>query len=930
MNIPSATFRIQFNAGFGFQKAIETLRYLSLLGVSHIYASPIFKAKKGSDHGYDIVDPRALNPELGQESDFRRLIEEAHKNQLFWLQDIVPNHMSFDSANTFLMDVFEKGRLSRYYSYFDIDWDSPDESLKGKILAPFLDKPYAQCLLGHEINLVFRPEGMGIKYMSFIFPLNVKSYSRVFGLDRQDDLRRAFGENTSDLERYTQALSFLRDAEAGKGLEAEYENISQSKKTLWDIYNSNESARRFIDEKIDFYNGKQNITENFDALDELLTEQFFRLSYWKIAGETINYRRFFTIDGLVSVRVEDELVFDSTHEFIFRLINEGAFDALRVDHVDGIYSPRTYLERLRKKTPDAYIVVEKILGSGEKIPGDWPVQGTTGYDYLNCANSVFCDTKNAEKFTRTYHRFTGTSYDYGTLVRERKKMILEKDMGSSVEMLVALLRQIAAKDKYGRDFTLFRLRNAFIELLTNFPVYRTYICGETVAESDKNYLKYALDRAKENAYSFFYELNYIERVLLEYNSPQTPPAIKEIRMRLLMGIQQYTATLMAKGFEDTILYIHNNLISLNEVGGRPDIFGISKEEFHEFNQKRFKEAPYSMNAGSTQDTKRGEDARGRINALSEFPGEWGAAVKRWSAKNKKFKKKYGEFKAPDENDEYFIYQTLVGAFPFEEAELPSFRERVREYIIKAAREAKRHTFWTKPDEDYENACIGFVEGLLRENSAFLKEFLPFHKKIAFYGIFNSLSQVVMRITSPGIPDFYQGSELWDFDFVDPDNRRPVDFKKRMSILDELAGRQGDIPSLIEDLFAAKEDARIKLFLIYRLLNARRKRADIFLNGAYTPLNTKGKFAENIIAYMRSSGSGRVLVAVPRFLSAVVKEDKLPLGEPAWQETSIILPKDAAGRYEDAISENSIICSGELKAGDAFRYFPACVLAALPE
>ena len=927
MHLPRATYRIQFSPQFGFKQAKEILGYLSDLGISDLYASPIFKARKGSNHGYDIVDPNQLNPQLGTDEDFRFLIDEAKKLGIFWLQDIVPNHMAYDSQNEMLMDVLENGKDSEYYNFFDIDWDHNYENLRSRVLAPFLGKFYAGALENGEISLKYDEKGLSINYYEQRLPLRVGSYVRALEHNIKT-LEERLDSSNADFIKLLGIINLFKSLSSQYGDIRQSEQVRHAKKMLWSLYSDNTVIKQFIDESITLFNGTKGKPESFDALDKLISEQLFRLSFWKVASEEINYRRFFTINELVSVRVEDQAVYSHTHQLIFRLIQDGLVCGLRVDHIDGLFDPTQYLKRLRQDVGDAFIVVEKILAPLESLPQSWPIQGSTGYDFLNYVNGAFCNTSARRAFAKLYGSFAGMRMTYEELAIEKKRVIISKHLAGNIDNLAQLLKRISSRDKYGRDMTLYGLRRALVEVMAVFGVYRTYIDRQGARQEDIQYLRQAIERAAERLPGYFYEINFIGKfLLLQYNGAVSEED-KEQWIDFVMNFQQYTAPLMAKGFEDTVLYIYNPLISLNEVGGSPERFGFSREEFHRFNQGAMQYARYSLNATATHDTKRGEDVRARINVLSEMPQEWEQHLKQWVKFNRKFKKTVHGYRAPEANDEYLLYQTLLGACP-PEGITQEFRERVKNYLIKAVREAKLHTAWIKPDTDYENACSSFLERILADDdeNEFLKTFIPFQKKISFYGIFNSLSQALLKIASPGIPDFYQGTELWDFNLVDPDNRRPVDFEKRKSFFNEMQTKKGDLPGLIKDLFVHKDDGRIKLFTIYRLLKARNRFKELFENGEYIPLKAEGKYQDNIIVFARQDHNSCCIVLAPRFLSMIVKEDELPLGESIWQDTVIFLPDEFPSEWASILTEQKLRVDKILNIGNVLDIFPVSLLIA---
>jgi len=907
---------------------MEVLPYLGDLGISDIYASPIFRARRGSSHGYDVVDPNQLNPELGTQSHFEQLVRELKTYGMGWLQDIVPNHMAFDYENQILVDVLENGESSKYFGFFDIEWDHPYESIKKRLLAPLLGRFYGESLEEGEIRLRYTKNGFSLKYYNQVLPLRVESY--VYLLTYQlHVLKEKLGPDHPDYVKLLGILYVLKTLPSREDMNERYDQIRFIKTTLWELYSGNQDIKKFIKENIRTFNGKRGNPESFNLLNDLLSEQLFRLSFWKVATEEINYRRFFNINELLSLRVEDDEVFNHTHSLIFRLIEEEKITGLRIDHIDGLYDPRNYLARIREKAGELYIVVEKILDLEEELPSFWSVQGTTGYDFLNYVNGLFCRREHERQFNRIYSNLTGHSTTYDELVSEKKRLILGKHMAGDVDNLAHLMKAISSRDRHGSDITIYGLKRALVEVMAQFPVYRTYIGKEVSRQTDPSYIEEAIERAKGSSPGLLNELQFIERFLLLDFGDYLSEEDKNQWIHFVRRFQQFTGPLMAKGFEDTTLYVYNRLLSLNEVGGNPYRFGISMGEFHHFIEKRAALWPHSLNATSTHDTKRGEDVRARLNVLSEMPKEWERNIRAWSKINGKWKRKVYGRSVPDRNDEYFLYQTLVGAFPFYGGEeLHTFRERVKEYIIKAVREAKVHTAWLKPDTDYENAFLSFVEEVLspHEGNSFLGEFIAFQKKVAPYGMFNSLSQTLIKIASPGVPDFYQGTELWDLNLVDPDNRRPVDFEKRRRFLGHIRKRQdGDILDLISELLRTKEDGGIKLFLIYRGLKVRNKHPEVFQKGAYIPLEAAGKFKDHVIAFGRNHQGKWAVTIVPRFLTPVIKEGEDPLGQEVWDDTCIHLPEGVSHQWKNVITSQWVNSEGKLTIGEALKHFPVALL-----
>ena len=928
MHIPSATYRIQFSPQFTFDDGRKIIGYLKDLGITDIYASPVFKARKGSLHGYDVVDPNTFNPELGGEKPWRFLMGGLAANRMGWIQDIVPNHMAYDYANTMLMDVMEWGPKSAFYDFFDIDWHHAYESLRGKLLAPFLGKYYGECLEGEEIRLDFDDGEITVRYHGIKFPLRMESYFTVLKENIEGKNREPFsapaklGECLLPLQRlFESQIPMLMEKLKDEGVRV--------KKCMGELAKKDSSVAAYIQGRMPLFNGGKGNPEGFNRLDRLLSEQHFRLSFWKVATEEVNYRRFFNLNELICLRTEEDKVFDHINGLVFRMMEEAGFSGLRIDHIDGLYDPASYLNKLRAKNRDMFLVAEKILALDEDIPDNWPVQGTTGYDALNRINGIFCKRENEKKIDRIYTRFTGETTSFPELVSQKKRMIIGKHMAGDVDNLAHAVKRIAGRYRSGRDITLYGLRRAIVEIMTHFPVYRTYRSLRFFREKDKEVIGRAVDDAGKRIPEFHFELEFIRRLLLEDPEDSLPQEDKSCWLEFVMRLQQFTGPLMAKGFEDTVLYIFNRLLSLNEVGGDPGTFGLRIEDFHSFNRKRSQRRPHAMTATATHDTKRGEDVRARLNVLSEIPDEWSKRIRSWRRMNRNIKKKVKGIPVPEKDDEYFLYQSLVGAFPFEKTEWPSFKERMKAYTVKAVREAKIHTAWLKPDTEYEQAFQDFVDSILTPSSrnAFFRDLQEFQKEISYFGVFNSLSQVLLKMTVPGVPDFYQGTELWDLSLVDPDNRRPVDYKKRGALLNRVIERtKKDILELIAEIISGPGDGRPKLFLIHRILQLRRRHADVFRRGEYIPLETGGKHKSHIAAFMKIFDGTRAVSIVPRFLTSLIAGGELPLGQKVWGDTSVLISEEFAGRWENAVTGRAVISTGAaLPAAEVFAHFPAAVL-----
>lgn len=955
MRIPIATYRLQLTAAFGFEQALEIISYLADLGISDIYASPIFKARKGSLHGYDVVDQNQINPDLGTKDDFRNLMEAVKARGLGWIQDIVPNHMAYCQENALLWDVLEKGESSGYFNFFDIFWDHPCGDLRGRLLAPFLGKMYYEALEGGEIKLEIAPDGLVARYYDLKLPLKPESVQEIL-----------YGALT----------------EVGSGLGAGLDE-DDLKRGLWEIYSWDEDFKELFDSALGKINGIRGKPESFDALDRILSDQRFKLSFWKVASQEVNYRRFFTINEIIALRSDLDEVFYHTHSLILDMAARGDVTGLRIDHIDGLRDPAAYLRKLREIAGDKYIVVEKILSREERLPS-WPIQGTTGYDFLNILGGVLVNREAGGDFERIYSGFTSLNMSYGETVYQKKKAVLEKEMAGDVENLSFILKKISAGDRHGRDITHAGLTNALAEIMAIFPVYRTYGSSEGFRPEDRSILTDVIRRAKDRNPELKKELEFVKHYLLletgemeekkgnlsegggkggsrknGVNSEETRERRNSAdglgtdrnevpgkdRSQFLLRLQQFTGPLMAKGFEDTLLYNYNRLISLNEVGGSPDRFGATPDEFHNFLTERAMLWPASMNATATHDTKRGEDARARINVLSEIPEEWQRALEAWSSMNKGKKKEVKGRRLPGKDDEYFLYQTLLGSLPFYADEYPSFEERAVDYLIKAAREAKVHSGWEKPDTYYEEAMTTFFNDILRRagDNPFPSYLWKLLRKVEHHGILNSLAQTLIKITAPGVPDFYQGTELWDLSFVDPDNRRPVDFKIRKAYLEDIMEREGkDMAGLVSELLYLARDGRVKMFLIHRALKARRVLSELFLHGDYLPIYAQGSRRKNIIAFARRSkeDSGTwALTIIPRITTDLVDLGEYPMGIGIWKDTFLALPEGAPEQWVNALTGEKIVeegkkgrheavgSGGKLLLGKALSKFPVALLLA---
>ena len=926
MRIPLSTYRLQFSSAFTFALARPVIAYLAALGITTVYASPVFQAKRGSTHGYDIINPRQLNSELGTAGDFEELTAQARAHGLSWLQDIVPNHMAYNGENEYLIDILENGEQSDYFSFFDIDWRYPYDTMKGRILAPFLGKFYGECLESGEITLQYGEEGLSIRYYGLHFPLRRESYVKVLSHELSS-LKRELGDSDQDLIDFLGVLYSFKNLQQKADIQELRAYLLVAKNMLWRLYQKNPAIRSYLDRAVALLNGKPGNPESFNSLDRLLSEQLFRLSFWKVASEELNYRRFFTVNDLISLRVEDDAVFERTHALIIELVERGVVSGLRVDHIDGLFDPSRYLRKLRDRAKDAYIITEKILAFGEMLPSGWPVQGTTGYDYLNCVNLVFWDRTNEHSFNLIYRDFAGVTAFFSELSVEKKMLIIGKYMAGDVDNLARLIKNISSRDRQGTDITLYGLKRALVEILASFPVYRTYVNYETYSDTDRARINEALRKAKRANPLYMHELNFIEKFLTLRYYEYLNEDDKKQWIYFVMRFQQFTGPLMAKGVEDTLLYVYNRSIGLNEVGGSPEVFGIDPPEYHSIAARRGETYPHTLNATATHDTKRGEDTRARLAVISELPDEWAKCVFRWRKLNRKKKAAEQGKEYPAPNDEYFLYQSLIGHFPFYDTQFPAFMERLKTFMVKAVREAKEHTAWLAPDSEYEQAFLSFIDKIMapKLDNRFLVDFLPFQKKISYFGMFNALSQTLLKITSPGVPDFYQGTEVWDLSFVDPDNRVPVDFAERSRALDGIIAKGTEsLFLLVNELLRTKEDGRIKLFLIYRALQARNRHPAVFEKGEYLPVHASGTHGRHVVSFLRKSGNKLLLTVVPRFLTGLIREGEYPFGRRVWATTSLVIPAPAVS-WRDVITGQEITPAAPLAVGDVLTRFPVALL-----
>jgi (1->4)-alpha-D-glucan 1-alpha-D-glucosylmutase len=940
----SATYRLQFNKDFTFQAATNLLDYLFDLGVTHVYASPIFRSRPGSSHGYDVIDPTRLNPELGSEADFALFQEGLRKRGMGLVLDVVPNHMSASSENSWWMDVLENGPASAYASYFDIDWHPPSRNLDGKILLPVLGKPFGEVLEEQELKVVFLEGRLFVQYFESLFPLAPKSYARVVGRGITR-LKQTLGENSPLCQEYSgivAAMVSLTTPEPGWPGDAgekrpQFESLRDR---LKQAVAANKDVQSFLEANLADFAGKRKQPSSFALLERLLAEQCYVLTCWQNVNEEINYRRFFTITDLVGVRVEDALVFDATHALVRRLTEQPVVDALRIDHIDGLRDPLAYLNRLedqfmllpgKAEAKRVSIFVEKILARTEQLPPDWPAAGTTGYDFLNALNSFFVDPRGTRRIEDIYFRFIGKKPVYEDLLFQKKKLVMTTLLGVEMRSLGHQLSLLADSDRYARDLSRTDLTQALVETTAYLPMYRTYIRNLELSSRDRGVIERAILEAQHRKfYLKAANFDFVRDVLLLRNRPHLLPEQREARISFVMRWQQFTGPIMAKAFEDTFLYVYNPLISLNDVGGDPRPSAAVSAGFPAFVERRAKRWPDSLNATTTHDTKRSEDVRARINVLSEIPNDWRLHLDRWAKLNAKHGRIVKGQRVPDRNDEIFFYQTLLGVWPLDNDNCARFVNRLEEYAIKATREAMVHTRWTVPNHAHENGVKSFVASILKcgKDNRFLQDFTAFQKRIAYYGMLNGLSQTLLKIFCPGVPDFYQGSELWDLRLVDPDNRQPVDFVKRNTMLESIrtaSANDGALP-VSSELVKSWRDGRIKLYLIWKALNFRRQHRALFDRGSFEPVDVVGVRKRNVAVFLRCYRREQALVIVPRWLASTNHS----AGQNGfWGGASIRLSGSAPRHWTNVLTDEEVDVNGkkhlDLPVAPLLKTFPVALL-----
>ncbi|MCG6188881.1 malto-oligosyltrehalose synthase [Maribellus maritimus] len=883
---PVTTYRLQFNKEFTLNDAEKILPYLNQMGIRTIYSSPLFQAIKGSSHGYDVTNPLLLNPEIGTKNDLESFIRKLRKLKMGLLLDIVPNHMAFSVENPWIYDVLEKGKDSAFYSFFDILKNQPNETAKNQLMLPFFGKPPEQMIEERELSVGIGKNGFKLNYFDTSYPVSVSAFASILNDKPEETLPATVTE-------------LLNAVMQNKNFGDAYENLLNE-------YSSKENTRSFIDKCL------SAINNNPEKIKELINHLSYQPAFWKDTEQKINYRRFFTINGLICVNVQDKAIFSTTHNLLKKWIDSNVVQGVRVDHIDGLFNPSEYLERLRDLTGnDAYVVVEKILEKEEDIPENWPVEGTTGYDFLALVNNLLTNPEKGHQFYLYYNQWIDKSDDFSDVFYRKNRFILYNRLKGELDNLTR--ESIKIKALAERRFGKKELQTAIAEFLIFCPIYKIYQAPSSFSETDKTLISSVFREVKKK--------NNAQKTIIE--------ALEDLFFLRLAGCEneiqavdtffrhcmQFTGPLMAKGIEDTAFYSYNPFIGHNEVGDSPGYFGIRTETFHFYMKKRLDKRPLTMNAISTHDTKRGEDARARLNVLSDVPEKWIKATQKWRKLNKKYKQFDGKREIPTPNDEYLIYQVLCAHLPMDAKIDRHFRNRLKAYLVKAIREAKVNSSWSDPDEYYENKTLAFAKEILSSDSNFPEFFVPFMKELIPHGIINSITQLILKNTVPGMPDTFQGTETWNLNFVDPDNRRPVDYAGLKKQLNQIIEKYNSEPAnLAAELWRKNSNGKIKLFFSWLTLNERIQNKDLFLKGNYIPLKAVGELSKNTICFLRSYKNVHLFVVLP--LNTASLPEKF-----TWESTQIELPPSLPRKWLNIITKKTVIIDRMVKTDTIFDPIP---------
>lgn len=894
MHIPSSTYRVQLHKDFTFKDLLRIIDYLHALGISTIYAAPILKSTKGSIHGYDVTDPHVIDPEIGTIEELKAIADKLRSKGMTWLQDIVPNHMAFDTSNYRLMDVLERGPASPFYNYFDIDWNHPSPLLKNRVMVPFLGNDLGTCVANGEIKLTFTSKGFEVAYFETHYPVSVKAYDVLLDSFHTPSTSKLL----SEWKRIVEDFSFKSDYFQWK-----------KKKMNW-LESIPLAEQETIREVIDAVNLDKKTLLN------LLDNQHYVLTHWKRTEREINYRRFFTVNQLICLRMEDESVFNEYHTFLSTLYNQNLIQGFRIDHIDGLKDPKQYIENLRRLFGnDCYIIAEKILEAKEGMPSDWPLQGTSGYEFLAYVNQLFTNKVGAKQLLDFYKTLVPELPSYKQLVAKNKKMMLENYMAGEWDNLLYYLRTLNLAGNLEPS----RIRQALAQLMVALPVYRIYPEQIPLTGNDLTVMTETFEKARAADQSCMEELKHFETLFFDPPPGYSPADI----LKFLKRLMQFTGPLTAKGVEDTTFYIYNPLISHDEVGDSPSTLGITINAFHRRMQVRMENTPLSLNATATHDTKRGEDVRARLNVLSRLTDEWQQKVTGWMEHNQKFTVEETTGRIPGINDEYFMYQSIVGGFPEDMVASDEWIERLQAYFTKVVREAKVKSNWESPNESYENTCNDFIANILRDES-FVTEVKKFVERITSMSDKLALGQVLIKITSPGIPDIYQGCELWDLSYVDPDNRRPVDYALRKNYFAQIIQKEKEgAEALFKFLQSQRNVGMEKLFVTWKALNFRRNNLQLFLEGSYIPLQVNGN-KHAACVYARNYNDRWAVVAVSFGAAVEANENEridLEEGEP------VVLLDQLPHKWTDLFSGRQIFSTGYIPLKELFRDLPVALLYA---
>ncbi|MEP6699141.1 MAG: malto-oligosyltrehalose synthase [Verrucomicrobiota bacterium] len=904
VRIPTSTYRLQFNRRFTFAQACEIVPYLHSLGISDCYASPYFQARAESLHGYDITDHNKLNAAIGSRAEYDAWVAALQAHDMGQILDFVPNHMGVgEPLNRWWSDVLENGPSSVYAPFFDIEWHPIKEDLRDKVLLPILGDQYGRVLERGELQVQYRAGAFTLHYYEHLFPIAPGTYRFIIDLALAILAPHQHEDFYLELQSIRTALEYLpkRTETDPKRIAVRVREKEVIKRRLERRCAEAPAVLEAIEKAVAQINGTPGDSRSFDPLDALLNDQSYRLAFWRVAAEEINYRRFFDVNDLAAIRMERPEVFDATHKLLLQLVGKGAVTGLRIDHPDGLYLPNEYFEKVQRRCaktlalplPDdgraLYLIVEKILSGPEKLRSDWPVHGTTGYDFANAVAGLLVDGSAEAAITKTFHRFIGHSMHFGHLAYAKKLLVMRLSLANDVAVLGSMLDRLSEQNRWYRDFTHDALADAVRETIACFPVYRTYLArGRPVSNDDREVIERAVVAARRRNPGMEESVfNFLRDILLFRFPENLDEEARAAHTHFVLKFQQCTGPIMAKGLEDTAFYIYNRLAALNEVGGEPQRFGLTMEAFHARNDEMRRTWPATLLATSTHDTKRSEDVRARMAAISELSQTWRQALPRWRSINRRAKRAIDDTQAPDGNEEYLLYQTLLGTWPMNSLGQPgrsvdgSYISRIQAYMAKALKEAKLNTSWIQPNEQWDQAMNDFVAKILEDSprNKFVPAFLPMAEEIARLGAINSLSQTLLKLTAPGVPDIYQGNEIWDFSLVDPDNRQLVDYRRRREMLEALSAASA------EELMQNWPDGRIKLFLVQRMLCFRREHAALFQEGDYLPLIARGTLADCCVGFVRQHEGEWLAVLATRLSSRVGFP---PLGD-RWQDTTVEFP-----------------------------------------